>query len=76
MRKNQFSGILIDLHLALHFLRQRKSEPSRYTVSRPNSVGESLLVHIDKDIDLPKEAASGLADLMVRMHLVCERVFK
>jgi hypothetical protein len=37
---------------------------------------ESLLMHIDKDVDLPREAVSGLADLMVRMHLVFERVFK
>lgn len=37
---------------------------------------ESLLLHIDKDVDLPKEAVSGLADLLVRMRGVCERVFK
>lgn len=37
---------------------------------------ESLLVHIDKDVDLSKEAVSGLADLMVKMHLVCERVLR
>ncbi len=37
---------------------------------------ESLLVHIDKDVDLPKEAVSGLADLMVRMRGVCERGFR
>lgn len=34
---------------------------------------ESLLIHIDKDVDLPKEAVSGLADLMVRMRGAWER---
>jgi hypothetical protein len=37
---------------------------------------ESLLVHIDKDVDLSKEAVSGLAELLVRMREVCERVFR
>lgn len=37
---------------------------------------EALLIHIDKDVDLPKEAVSGLADLLVRMRGTCERVFR
>ena len=37
---------------------------------------ETLLSHIDRDIDLPRSAVSGLADLLFRVEEFCERSMK
>jgi len=37
---------------------------------------ESLLSHIDRDVELPKQAVCGLADLLFRVEEFCERNMK